>query len=62
MSSDPSTKGPQRSVQIGKYTVLLHLATGGMGAVYKAYDTVAKRHIALKVLTRNSPPIRSSSS
>ncbi len=51
MSSDSSTKGPQRSVQIGKYTVLVHLATGGMGAVYKAYDTEAKRDVALKVLT-----------
>ena len=51
MSSEPSTKGPQRSVQIGKYKVLVHLATGGMGAVYKAYDTEAKRDVALKVLT-----------
>ena len=51
MPSEPSTKGPQRSVQIGKYTVLVHLATGGMGAVYKAYDTEAKREVALKVLT-----------
>ncbi len=51
MSSEPSTKGPERSVQIGKYTVLVHLATGGMGAVYKAYDTEAKRDVALKVLT-----------
>ncbi len=51
MSSEPSTKGPERSVQIGKYTVLLHLATGGMGAVYKAFDTEAKRDVALKVLT-----------
>jgi len=51
MSSEPSTKGPERSVQIGKYTVLVHLATGGMGAVYKAYDTETKRDVALKVLT-----------
>ena len=51
MSSDSPTKGPQRSVQIGKYKVLLHLATGGMGAVYKAYDTEAQRDVALKVLT-----------
>ncbi len=51
MTSEPSTKGPERSVQIGKYTVLVHLATGGMGAVYKAFDTETKRDVALKVLT-----------
>ena len=51
MSSDSPTKGPQRSVQIGKYKVLVHLATGGMGAVYKAFDTEADRDVALKVLT-----------
>ena len=51
MSLESSTKGPQRSVRIGKYKVLVHLATGGMGAVYKAYDTEAKREVALKVLT-----------
>ena len=50
MSPDPSTKGPQRTVQMGKYRVTAHLATGGMGAVYKAYDTEAKRDVALKVL------------
>jgi serine/threonine-protein kinase len=51
MSSDPSTKGPQRTVRIGKYRVVAHLATGGMGAVYKAYDSETKRDVALKVLT-----------
>jgi eukaryotic-like serine/threonine-protein kinase len=51
MSSEPSTQEPQRSIQIGKYKVLSHLATGGMGAVYKAYDTEGKRDVALKVLT-----------
>ncbi len=51
MSLDPSTKGPHRSVRIGKYRVTAHLATGGMGAVYKAHDTEANRNVALKVLT-----------
>ena len=51
MSLDPSTQGPHRSVRIGKYRVTAHLATGGMGAVYKAHDTEAHRDVALKVLT-----------
>ena len=51
MSPDPSTKGPRRFVRIGKYRVTAHLATGGMGAVYKAHDTESKRDVALKVLT-----------
>jgi serine/threonine-protein kinase len=50
MSSDPSSKRPRRSVRVGKYEVVAHIATGGMGAVYKAIDTVLKREVALKVL------------
>ncbi len=50
MSSDPSAKRPRRTVRIGKYDVVSHIATGGMGAVYKAIDTVLKREVALKVM------------
>ncbi len=50
MSSDPSAKRPRRAVRVGKYEVVSHIATGGMGAVYKAIDTVLKREVALKVL------------
>ncbi|HVS37622.1 MAG TPA: protein kinase [Gemmataceae bacterium] len=50
MSPDLSGKGPKHVVQVGKYRVTAHLATGGMGAVYKAYDPEAKRDVALKVL------------
>ncbi|MFO0881217.1 MAG: serine/threonine-protein kinase [Gemmataceae bacterium] len=37
-------------VRLGKYEVFQHLATGGMGAVYRARDTEAGREVALKVL------------
>src|SRR4051794_6577509 len=50
MPADPPGKGGRRYVRIGKYEVLNHIATGGMGAVYRALDTVLKREVALKVL------------
>ncbi len=40
----------ERSRRIGKYEVLGHIATGGMGAVYRAVDTELDRPVALKVL------------
>jgi serine/threonine-protein kinase len=36
---------------VGKYEVVNHIATGGMGAVYRAIDTDLKRDVALKILT-----------
>src|SRR6516162_523608 len=50
MSSDPSAKRPARAKRLGKYEVVAHIATGGMGAVYKAIDSVLKREVALKLL------------
>jgi hypothetical protein len=44
----PSTGG--RYASIGKYQVRGHIATGGMGAVYRAFDAEAGREVALKVL------------
>jgi serine/threonine-protein kinase len=51
MSSDPTAKGPRRNIRIGKYEVVSHIATGGMGAVYKARDTENDREVALKVMS-----------
>jgi serine/threonine-protein kinase len=51
MSSDPTAKGPRRSIRIGKYEVVSHVATGGMGAVYKARDSESGQEVALKVMS-----------
>jgi serine/threonine protein kinase len=43
-----STKLP--ATRIGKYLIIQHIATGGMGTVFKAQDTEHQRVVALKVL------------
>jgi serine/threonine protein kinase len=51
MASDsPPTKGRPRIVRLGPYEVVAHIATGGMGAVYRARDTKTGQEVALKVL------------
>ncbi len=37
--------------QIGRYAVVAHIASGGMGAVYRAIDSSLNRTVALKVLS-----------
>jgi tetratricopeptide (TPR) repeat protein len=46
MSSQPLTPG----TRVGRYEVIAHLASGGMGQVYRARDVELAREVALKVL------------
>lgn len=39
--------------QIGRYQVVAPLAKGSMATVYKAYQPIINRHVALKVLSQN---------
>jgi serine/threonine-protein kinase len=50
MVTETTGQNGRRPVRIGKYEVLRHIASGGMGAVYKALDLEEQREVALKVL------------
>jgi serine/threonine-protein kinase len=51
MTTEPAGKSPKRPLRVGRYEVLRHIASGGMGTVYRAVDTESGRDIALKVLS-----------
>jgi serine/threonine protein kinase len=46
----PAASGAPHYRRVGKYEVQAHIATGGMGAVYRAKDVELGRDVALKIL------------
>lgn len=46
------------ATRIGKYAVLSLLGRGGMGAVYRCWDEVIGREVAIKTLTTDIPELR----
>ncbi len=51
MAGETTDKGGKRIKRFGRFEILAHIATGGMGAVYKAFDPKGKAVIALKIMS-----------
>jgi len=43
--------------RLGPYDIVSFIGAGTMGAVYKARDTRLTRHVAIKVLPRDTSPL-----
>lgn len=55
----PGAEGMDRSTgTIGKYEIVEKIGSGGFGTVYKAWDPVIKRHVAIKTCEVGSKDIR----
>lgn len=64
---EPSTEAPAAAgaagvavspgERLGRYEIEGPLGRGGMGTVVRAFDPVANRHVALKVLARETTPL-----
>jgi tetratricopeptide (TPR) repeat protein/tRNA A-37 threonylcarbamoyl transferase component Bud32 len=46
----PASQPLPRGASLGRYVVLEHVASGGMGSVYAAYDPQLDRRVALKLI------------
>ena len=50
-ASLPASPAPPAIAELGEYTILRVLGTGGMGTVYEAAQAGLSRHVAIKVLS-----------
>ena len=58
--ADEVRSGRANQLQLGNYVVLSKLGEGGMGTVYRSFDTVLQREVAVKLMKDNSEAGRQS--